>query len=643
MAVTRASDQVMSTSLDPTAQPTELSRAFTAGLTDEQARAVVTPAQTVCVLAAAGAGKTRVLTRRIAYRLAAGTATPEHVLAITFTRKAAGELKERLATAGGGGVATATFHSLALAQLRRYWSDRRAPAPALIESKLRLLAEIVADRPALREVPALELASHIEWAKARALSPEEIGPSASANRRQLPCEPEELGALYRRYEHEKMRRRLVDFDDLLARYTDALRSDGRFAAAQRWRWRHVFVDELQDVNPLQCRLLEALIGDNDDLFVVGDPNQAIYGWNGADPEFLVEFPRRWPRAEVVRLSANHRSTPEIVAAAGSVLGSRYAIPHSTKANGAKPELRSYGSDDEEALSVALAVRKANEAGLAFSDMAVLTRTNAQHAPILGAMARLGLPVRCAGSEVVVDDAAADSHALQDGRDFVTVSSFHRAKGLQWKAVWVAGLEQGLVPIAYATTVESVTEERRLLYVALTRAEEQLHCSWSATRRSASGAWLRREPSMWLEDIAKHCTVPTAAAHIAGSSARPTSNACADPTKEGANMIDLVSAARRRLARARSPLAHPPTDDPVGDAVASSLREWRRRMARASGVPAHVILHDSTVELLARQRPLTTTELLALAGMGPVKVNRFGPAVCEVIRESLAGTALQEGA
>ncbi|HET9061320.1 MAG TPA: ATP-dependent helicase, partial [Acidimicrobiales bacterium] len=343
MVVTRGTDPRLATpagdgGLAARGEPAQelaqaLAAPLTADLTGEQARAVTTPARTVCVLAAAGAGKTRVLTRRIAYRIAAGTATPEHVLAITFTRKAAGELRDRLVTSGGAGVATGTFHSLSLAQLRRYWSDRHVPAPVLIESKLRLLGEIVAGRPGLRDVALADLASEIEWAKARSLAPEELATSAIALGRQLPCEPDELAALYSRYEHEKRKRRLVDFDDLLARYADALQSDARFAAAQRWRWRHVFVDELQDVNPLQCRLLEALVGDNDDFFVVGDPNQAIYGWNGADPGFLLEFPRRWPSAEVVHLSANHRSTPEIVTAAASVLGNSHAAPSSTRASG----------------------------------------------------------------------------------------------------------------------------------------------------------------------------------------------------------------------------------------------------------------------------------------------------------------------
>ena len=264
-------------------------------LTPSQRQAVTTPAATVCVLASAGAGKTRVLTRRVGYRVASGTATAEHTLAITFTRKAAGELHHRLAGLGlAAPVTGGTFHSLARGQLRRWWADRGTPEPALLTRKGRLLAELVAGRPGLADVSIADLAGQLEWAKARLVAPGSFAVAATQANRELPADAEAIGALFARYEDEKRKRRLVDFDDLLVRYADALETDGRFAAAQRWRWQHVFVDELQDVNPLQCRLLLALLGDNEDLFVVGDPNQAIYGWNGADPGFLADFPRRWP-------------------------------------------------------------------------------------------------------------------------------------------------------------------------------------------------------------------------------------------------------------------------------------------------------------------------------------------------------------
>ena len=262
-----------------------------------------------------------------------------------------------------------TFHSLARGQLRRWWADRGAPEPALLARKGRLIAELVSGRPGLEDVSIADLAGQVEWAKARLVAPASFAAAAQQAGRELPADAEAIGALYARYEDEKRRRRLVDFDDLLVRYAEALETDGRFAAAQRWRWQHVFVDELQDVNPLQCRLLLALLGENEDLFVVGDPNQAIYGWNGADPGFLADFPQRWPRAEVVRLDDNHRSSPQVVAAAAAVLGRQAgATPvRSSRPDGPLPNLRSYPSEDAEAAGIASELRQARAQGRAVGD------------------------------------------------------------------------------------------------------------------------------------------------------------------------------------------------------------------------------------------------------------------------------------
>ncbi|MGH9104975.1 MAG: ATP-dependent DNA helicase UvrD2 [Acidimicrobiales bacterium] len=626
-------------------------------LTSSQRRAVETPSPTVCVVAAAGAGKTRVLTRRIAYRVLTGQAQARHAVAITFTRKAAGELGQRLGELGLGGlglgeaVAAGTFHSFALSQLRRWWADRRTPEPTILARKARLLAELAAGRPGLAEVGPAELAAQVEWAKARLVPPESFAGAAREARRELPASPEAIAALYARYEDEKRRRRVVDFDDLLHRYAGALSADSRFAAAQRWRWRHVFVDELQDVNPLQCRLLVELVGDNDDLFVVGDPNQAIYGWNGSDPGFLADFALRWPQAEVVRLDDNHRSSPQVVAAAAAVLGRQGAGPlRSSRPNGPLPSLRSFSSHLCEAAGVATEVHEARSRGLPWSAMSVLTRTNSQLDAIAGALAGAGVPYRCPGRAEDPDlDAggpgtAGGTNHGDPGEGSVTLSSFHRAKGLQWPAVWICGLEAGLVPIVYASDPPALAEERRLLYVALTRAERELHCSWARRRQAANGAVLGREPSPWLPALALHCAGPdggTPNAPGAGPSGRqPTGRepaAGGAPVRRGEGNDALASflcAARRRLSLTRPlrPAQEGPAADPVAAATGQRLREWRRRLARASGVPPHVLLHDSTVELLAARRPATSEGLLAIPGLGPVKVARYGPAILEVLNQ-----------
>jgi superfamily I DNA/RNA helicase len=400
------------------------------------------------------------------------------------------------------------------------------------------------------------------------------------------------------------------------RYASALQTDSRFAAAQRWRWRHVFVDELQDVNPLQCRLLLELLGDNEDLFVVGDPNQAIYGWNGADPGFLANVPRRWPGAEVVHLDENHRSSPQVVAAATAVLG-RQAPPdaRSSQPDGPLPQLRSFASEESEAAGVAAQLREASSRGTPWQQMAVLARTNTQVGVICQVLRRAGIPFRSA--------APADDNELSDEErapgplvERVTVCSFHRAKGLQWQAVWVCGLEAGLVPIAYASNSAALAEERRLLYVALTRSERELYCSWARERRYSNGPPQRREPSPWLGALAAHC---------AGTGAEDQQPKAAPD----AALLDFFSSARRRLSRTKA--ATTAAIDPACDALAERLRDWRRRLARASGVPPFVLLHDSTVQAIAARRPVTTEELLTVPGLGPVKVARYGPAILELVQ------------
>jgi DNA helicase-2/ATP-dependent DNA helicase PcrA len=251
--------------------------ALLAGLDEAQRRAVTSTAMPLVVLAPAGSGKTRVLTRRIAHRVATGAADPRHVLALTFTRKAAGELTDRLGRLGLRGDATAgTFHAVAWGSLRTRWADQGRTAPTLLDRKGRVLAEVapkVGGRE--RRAVAADLATEIEWAKARMVTPDSYEAAVVAAGRRPPLKPELVAEGYRAYELHKQRTGLVDFDDLLALCARALEEDDRFAAAQRWRFRHLYVDELQDLNPLQHRLLEQWRGGRPALTAVGDPNQAI--------------------------------------------------------------------------------------------------------------------------------------------------------------------------------------------------------------------------------------------------------------------------------------------------------------------------------------------------------------------------------
>ncbi len=655
--------------------------ALVADLTPAQSRAVRTPATPLCVLASAGAGKTRVITRRIAYRVLTGSAQAHHVLALTFTRKAAAELRGRLVDLGlRGGVNAGTFHAIAAAQLRQWWQDRGVRPPTLVTSKGRLIGQLARQRPALAGCDIAEVAGHIEWAKARLIDPPSF--TEAAGGRPLPAPATEVAALYQRYQHELTRRGLIDFDDLLGRCAAALEDDAAFAAAQQWRWRHFFVDEFQDLNPLQHRLLRAWLGSGTDLCAVGDPDQAIYGWNGADPRLLGGFRTYWPDAEVISLDDNHRCSPQVVAVGMAVLAGQGRRLRSSRADGPPPEVRSYPSDTAEAHGVAAGLRSTHHRGLAWSQLAVLARTNAQAAVLQPALRHAGIPYRLAGGasllhqpmvraamdsmrrqahlplRLVVADLAAEevgdngdgdegmaalvalagelcrldpsatagvfvswlpAAAGDDdpGRDgAVTISSFHRAKGLEWTAVWVCGLEQGLVPLCHpAGGGVDEEEERRLLYVAVTRAQQELHCSWAQTR-SFGARLVRREASPWLPAI-----------EAAAVSSYPLDRA--DPCV----WRERFAHQRRMLAGGPAPGMKAPAAGPggrrrpgVGGAdplVVAELRAWRGQRARAGGVPAHVILHDRTLEALAALRPVDEEALLTVPGMGPIKAARFG--------------------
>jgi DNA helicase-2/ATP-dependent DNA helicase PcrA len=427
----------------------------------------------------------------------------------------------------------------------------------------------------------VDLASEIEWAKARCLAPDDFVRAAAFAGRRGSWAPEEVAWIWEAYELEKRRRQVLDFEDLLLRTTEQLLCDHRFAASARWRFRHVFVDEYQDVNESQQRLLRAWLGANDDICVVGDPNQAIYAWNGAKARAISDFPDDFAGSKVLTLSINYRSTHEVLSVAGAVLGERRALPAGgPRPEGPVPTVRGYSDELAEAAGVAEAVRRAKRPGRSWSQIAILARTNAQLRVIEEALLARGVPCQTSGSSPLlrkswVEDAltavaraatrealaawrgdllAATTLAREDEasgqdrsspseaqldlealallagdyltedfaatgagfrswmeasqaseaglrrRDAVALTTFHRAKGLEWPVVFLTGLELGYVPIAHAKDADALAEERRLLYVACTRAAEELHCSWAAQRSFSSGQAIPRSPSPWLEAI-----------------------------------------------------------------------------------------------------------------------------------------------
>ncbi len=670
------------------------------GLTDRQAEAVTTTGAPLCILAGAGSGKTRVLTRRIAYRVATGSADPRHVLALTFTRKAATELGRRLEALGVRTHVTAgTFHALAYAQLRRWWADNDRRPPMLLERKVGLLARLHASSGASvsgrANVQPVDLAAEIEWAKARMVGPDDYEAAAARHRRSAPLSPAALASLYRRYEVEKQRRGVVDFDDLLIGLARAMVTDAEFAASQRWRFRHLFVDEFQDVNPVQATLLAGWRGEGNDLCVVGDCNQAIYSWNGADPAQLRDFKRREPGATVVVLDDNFRSTPQILAVAGSLIPpgpGRSGRLRPRRPDGPLPCIRTFERDVDEARSIARLVRDRHAPGTPWSQIAVLTRTNAQLVAFEEAFRAGGIPVRVRGGGAFLErpevkaalgelgrpdgalapgladmaaavrqgspelgTAAEERRALLEelvrlGHDYlaleaeasvagftawlaaglrseaphavtdaVDLATFHAAKGLEWPVVFIAGLERGLVPISHATTDEARDEERRLLYVAVTRAERELHCSW-ARQRTFGARSLRRQASPWLEEI------QVARAALAAGEAHPGSTAWRSRLADERARLHGLRGGRAAVG-GRTGVKIGSAADP---GLLDALKSWRAEAARAGGVPAYVVFHDTTLAAVAEARPRTQTALLDLPGLGPVKAERYGDALLAVI-------------
>ena len=697
--------------------------ALLAGLNERQAEAVTAEGGPLVVHAGAGSGKTRVLTRRIAYRVLNGETEPARVLALTFTRKAAGELRSRLRASGlRDDVVGGTFHGIALTQLRQRWAEKGITPPTMLESKFRFVSQLVGRQ---RGVEILDVMSEIEWARARLVAPEHYGNAADLAGRTPPMPAEQFSDLMVRFQQEKRKRRVVDFDDLLALAIRDLHEDEHYAAGVRWRHRHLYVDEFQDVNPLQFELLKAWRGTTDDLFVVGDPNQAIYGWNGADPNLLTNFAKREPKATVIRLLDNYRSSPQVLTLANASLEGTggQLIPH--QPDGPVPTLRSFATDTHEAAGIASKVKEAKHADTRWSDQAILVRTNAQLVPIEQALLDVGVPVRVRGGsgplstpevkselralgrdgldlrdglrrlDASLDDgggvelgadpdnddaidelddpgpeeeesrlggpapwktkgsrsAAAVTANEQERRqnlgalsrlvheylaidpaptgpglmawiatvqanevsttaDAVELSTFHGAKGLEWPVVHVGGLEKGYVPIGYAKTGAQLAEERRLLYVAITRAEHELHLTWAASRTFGNKS-VKRQPSPHLDSVG------SAIEHL----------------RKGHRPVDWrAEMVKSRAAIPKKGKGSQTDKNPVGDPLFEALRGWRREKARGADVPAYVIFNDQTLRAIAKKQPSSRSQLASVSGIGPAKLERFGAEVLAVVAE-----------
>ncbi|MGI4893840.1 MAG: ATP-dependent DNA helicase UvrD2 [Janthinobacterium lividum] len=686
------------------------------GLDPEQRQVATTLDGPVCVLAGAGTGKTRAITHRIAYGVHSGAYVPNRVLAVTFTARAAGEMRTRLRDLGVAGVQARTFHAAALRQLQFFWPQSIGGSlPNLVEHKAPLIADacnrlrLPADRTRVRD-----LSAEVEWTKVMLVDPDDYVRAASAAGRGEPggLDLATVARLVRTYEDVKTDRAVIDFEDVLLLTAGILDERPDVATTVREQYRHFVVDEYQDVSPLQQRLLDLWLGQRQDLCVVGDASQTIYSFAGATPEHLLDFPKRHPDAKVVRLVRDYRSTPEVVGFANSVLSmatGKHARARleliAQRPSGPPPTFTAYDDDVAESAGVAARIAAEVRAGRSAKDIAVLFRTNGQSQALEAALADAGvgyvvrggerffsrrevrdaivllrgaarsaLPGHELGAEtravlsstgwaekapsaggatrekweslqalvVLADDLArmrpgvqlSDlvEELLERGQaqhaptvDGVTLASLHAAKGLEWDVVHLVGVSEGLLPISFAETPDDVEEERRLLYVGVTRARESVHVSWANSR--TPGGRASRKPSRFLDAVRPQAVPagrrPGAVATTGGSR----------PAKRSGPMVcrvcgtSLTAAVDRKLGRcADCPSSY---DEGVFDA----LREWRSTTSKAQEVPAYVVFTDATLMAIAEAVPQDTAALSRISGVGPSKLEKYGDEVLALLAAS----------
>ncbi|MFE7424848.1 ATP-dependent DNA helicase UvrD2 [Streptomyces sp. NPDC057545] len=692
------------------------------GLDPEQREVATALHGPVCVLAGAGTGKTRAITHRIAYGVRAGILQPASVLAVTFTHRAAGEMRGRLRQLGAGGVQARTFHSAALRQLQYFWPKAvGGDLPRLLERKVQLVAEaatrcrIRLDRNELRDVT-----SEIEWSKVTQTVPADYPAVVARTHRDAPRDPAEISQIYAMYEQLKRDHAVIDFEDVLLLTVAILQDRHDIAEHVRRQYQHFVVDEYQDVSPLQQRLLDLWLGERDSLCVVGDASQTIYSFTGATPEHLLSFRSRHPHATVVKLVRDYRSTPQVVHLANGLLGQARgrAAEHrleliSQRDPGPEPVRTEYADEPAEAEGTARRVRDLIATGVPAGEIAVLYRVNSQSEVYEQALADAGVPyqlrgaerfferaevreagtalrgaARAGGNDRLLDDAEdlaaqvravlstkgwtpkppAGSGAVRDrweslaalvrlAEDFerarpgatlsdlvaelderaaaqhaptvqgVTLASLHSAKGLEWDAVFLVGLTEGMLPIAYARTDEQIEEERRLLYVGITRARVHLSLSWSLAR--SPGGRAGRRPSRFLTELrpgtaARGPHIEAAedggAERGRGPVARRTWGGPARCRVCGKTLTD---AGEMKLMRCDDC----PSD--MDEALYERLRDWRSVRAKEIGQPPYCVFTDKTLMAIAEAVPGSAGELAVISGVGTRKLNRFGTAVLAI--------------
>ncbi len=577
---------------------------------DAEQRAVATSfGCPVVVLAGAGTGKTRAITHRIAYGAASGVLEARRTLAVTFTSKAATELRHRLTQLGVPRVQARTFHAAALRQISYFWPRvYGVELPPVANGNFGIIAEAARAVPISVETPLLrDLAAEISWAKVSNVPPDRYSDLApQAGREVGGLDADQVASVLVRYEQVKKHQGVIDFDDILLCAIALLHEHPEVADQVRDQYRHFVVDEYQDVSPIQRTMLELWLGDREDICVVGDPNQAIHTFAGAQPAYLTTFGRDHPGALTLRLRTNYRSTPQVLTVANALIGSGAGL-RATRDGGPAVQVVAAADEQTEAADAVSWLVAQHHRGLAWRQLAVLYRINAQSEVLAGELRAAKVPF-----------VLRDAEHQDPSDDAVTLSTIHSAKGLEWEAVAMIGLSDGLLPFVLADTAAAIAEEKRLLYVGLTRARTELRLSWARTGGHGRGM---REPSRFLrtaglvERGVVTSDMPQQGSRFRKPRALPACHVCGEA---------LSDAVEIKLGR------HEGCPARLDVELLDALHQWRSVQAQNQSVPAFVVFTDATLRALAEQKPVDPADLMKIPGIGRVKCECYGNQLIEVI-------------
>ncbi len=667
---------------------------FLQPLDPDQRLVASTFGQPVMVIAGAGTGKTRAITYRLAHGAATGAINPAKTLAVTFTTKAAGELKDRLRKLGILKVQARTFHSAALRMARYFWPKAYGTdLPEVSSNRLGMIAESCR-RLGIQPESALlrDLSTEVSWAKCSNVTAELYPSLAEKQHRQVAgLDQTEVGRVLQAYEQVKRQNERIDFDDILLCVLAMMHEHPAVTEQIRARYEYFVVDEFQDVSPVQYRLLDAWLGGRNDICVVGDPKQSIHGFAGASPRYFQRFVKDNPDAVTIKLNRDYRSSPQIVQLANQVSGDPNGLK-SMNPDGPEPIFESELTDPDQAVQVVKWLQSLHDEGIPWQEMAVLYRINAQSASLELELSKVGIPYQVRGNdefysraevkqalrnltrqidtpsedpieqveavlgqlgwtstppkgfgevrgkweswsallqlakdkleenpawgydEIVkaLNDSASIEHSPQ--LDGVTLTTLHSSKGLEWEAVALYSIDDQSLPFVLAETKKQIQEERRLLYVGITRAKNQLRISWCAGHQG------KRPISRFLAGI-----VP---ARTQTFNPKPKQR-----TKQRRSLHEikcrvcgfgLTNGSELKLGR------HETCQATYSEEVLDDLVSWRKARSQADKVPAFVVFTDATLIAVAEQMPKDSRELLKIGGIGMVKLERYGQEVLQIL-------------